>query len=207
MLNVCHTQADFILAAEDIDRPPTPKSIARAKALITASCTSDATTTTHPLLPPAPGANFSPLIESELNRIASKTPLSAIDLSRYEASPTPSSDTSPSDAKQILQAAYTNASYLTLRLQALELLEQFGKNAWLVGNSQLEDVLRDVEKELVETRERTEVVNRERKGMQEGARGRLDAAGEEWRTGVGRVIEVSVAVKEKEGEWREKLKG
>ena len=154
----------------------------------------------HPLLPDAPPNNFTHLIQSELDRIASASPISGIDLTRYEASPDNTADTTT------LKAAYTNASYLTLRLQSLELLEQFGKNAWLLANSQLEEVLRQVEKEIVETKGMIEGVNRERKGVQERSRGVLEGAERGWREGVGGLVQVQVAVGEVEGLWRERLK-
>lgn len=71
-----------------------------------------------------------------------------------------------------------------------------------MANSQLEDILRDVERELVEVRARTEGVNREREGVQEGGRGALEGGEREWREGVGRVVEVQLGVGEREGEWR-----
>lgn len=150
----------------------------------------------------APTISFSPLIEAELERVAAKEPLSAIDLKRYEAN----TETSSSDASA-LQRAYINSSYLTLRLQALELLEEFGKNAWLVANDQLESILREVEKELVETREATTEVNRERKRAQEGRRGELEGGERAWREGVGGLVEVQVATGEVERRWRERLRG
>lgn len=73
------------------------------------------------------------------------------------------------------------------------MLEEFGKNAWLVGNAQLEDILRSVEKELVETREQTEEVNKARKTAQTNAQGELEALTQTWRKGVGRVIETEAA--------------
>lgn len=71
-----------------------------------------------------------------------------------------------------------------------------------MANSQLEDILRDVERELVGVRARTEGVNRERKGVQERGRGALEGGEREWREGVGRVVEVQLGVGEREGEWR-----
>lgn len=128
-------------------------------------------------------------------------PLKAIDLSRYEAN-----TETPTPNASALNAAYTNSSYLTLRLQALELLEQFGKNAWLVANDQLESILREVERELVETRETTTEVNRERKRAQEGRRGELEGGERAWRDGVGGLVEVQIATGEVEGRWRERLR-
>ena len=120
--------------------------------------------------------------------MAAKIPMSGIDLSRYEGA------TEDPATAESLKAAYTNVAYLTKRLEALDLLESFGKNAWLIGNSQLEDVLREVERELVEAREDVEVVNRERKQMQEGGKGELEGGDSAWKDGVRGTIEASVAV-------------
>lgn len=156
----------------------------------------------HPLMLDAPATSFSPLIQSELDRVAANEPLKAIDLRRYEAN-----TTSLTPDASALKAAYVNSSYLTLRLQALELLEQFGKNAWLVANDQLESLLKEVEKELVETREATTEVNRERKRAQEGRRGELEGGERVWRAGVGGLVEVQVATVDVERRWRERLRG
>ena len=86
-------------------------------------------------------------------------------------------------------------------------MEQFGKNAWLVANDQLESILREVEKELVETREATTEINRERKRAQEAKRGELEGSDRAWRAGVGGLVEVQVATEEVDGKWRERLRG
>lgn len=91
-------------------------------------------------------------------------------------------------------------------MQALELLEQFGKNAWLIGNSQLEDVLRDLEKGLVKTKQRTEELNRERKGAQEGGQAAMEGSERAWREGIGRVVEVQLGISEAEEKWRNSLR-
>lgn len=177
-----------------------------ALALIASSLSPGADTTAHPLLPDPPTPNFSLLMQSELDRTAAKIPISGTDLSRYEAASTLEPNSTREESQAALRAAYTNSTYLSLRLQALELLEQFGKNAWLVGNAQLEDILREVERELVETRVRTDEVNRERKRAQEGARGQLEGGERRWRDGVGELVEVHVAVGEVEARWRERLR-
>ena len=68
-------------------------------------------------------------------------------------------------------------------------------------------MLREVEKELVETREATTEINRERKRAQEGKRGELEGSERAWRAGVGSLVEVQVATGEVERRWREKLRG
>lgn len=64
-----------------------------------------------------------------------------------------------------------------------------------MGNSQLEDILRDLERELVEAKEGVEGVNRERKEVQEGGKGQLEGGERAWREGVRATIEAEVAVR------------
>lgn len=80
-----------------------------------------------------------------------------------------------------------------MRHENLALLEENGKNAWLIGNSQLEDILRDLEKELAETKEAAETVNKERKLAQEASKGELAGLEESWRKGVGATLDVELA--------------
>jgi len=78
-------------------------------------------------------------------------------------------------------------------LTNLSLLEEYGKNAWLISNSQLEDILRDLERELSERKEGVEKVNRGRKTAQENSRAELTWLEEGWKQGVGKIIEVQLA--------------
>ena len=94
-----------------------------------------------------------------------------------------------------------------MRVQSLELLEKWGKNKWLVGNWETEEVLGGLERELGVVRGEVEGVNRERKGGQEGGRGGLEGLEEEWRGGVEGVIRVGVETGRVEGERRGVLRG
>lgn len=84
----------------------------------------------------------------------------------------------------------------------MALLSQFGKNAWLIGNAQTEDVLRDLERELEERKREIDEVVIQRRAAQEGVRGEVQGLSEAWRKGVGRVLETEVAA---EGVRREVL--
>lgn len=182
----------------DIDRPPSPASLEAAHALVSAEILPSHATTPHPLLPSSPTLTFTPLVTAELARIAANEPLNAIDLTRYEA---PSSD---SPTASDLTAAYTSSSHLSTRLYNLGLLEQYGKNAWLVGNSQLEDLLKGYEKELVSVKGDVEIVDRERMEGQLRRKGEVDGLEEAWKLGIGRVVEVEVAIEELRREMRER---
>ena len=124
-----------------------------------------------------------------------------IDLSRYEAPEHPdrtsdaegNSTPNLDEWRQTLQKAYTASSHLAMRHENLALLEENGKNAWLIGNSQLEDILRGIEKELTETKETAEAVNKERKIAQEARKGELMGLEESWKRGVGAILDVELA--------------
>lgn len=182
-----------------IDTEPKPSERAAAQLLIDQELSPDAQTTAHPSLPPYHPPTFTPLLESflasDLARIQSHTPNRAISTSRYETLSLPSAtdaDALPS-YRAALSAAYTARTYLSGRATNLALLEQFGKNAWLVGNSQLEDILRDLERELAGKKEEIDRVVVERRAAQEAVGAELSGLEEGWKRGVGRVLETEVA--------------
>jgi pre-mRNA-splicing factor SPF27 len=147
----------------------------------------------HPSLPPLPQTNFTPMMQAEIDRKARGEPMKGgIDMSRYEAPDEPT-DGDESQWREALQAVYRSSSYLEGRQVNLSLLEEYGKNAWLIGNSQLEDMLRQAEKELELLKDETDTINKARKGAQEESRGELTALEGSWRTGVGKIIEVQIA--------------
>ncbi|KAI1103176.1 Pre-mRNA-splicing factor SPF27 [Jackrogersella minutella] len=187
-----------------VDPEPTPAERAAAESLISseASQSPPETTTLAPLPPP----KFSPLIESELSRIAAKQPLSAIDLSRYEAAE-PSPDQDPSTLQTELSRAYAASTYLSSRHAHLQLLDAYGKNAWLVGNWQLEAELRALERDLDETKKEIDVVNIQRRRVQDEVGGELHGLDDAWRRGVGRVLETEVATEGLRQQVLEKQRG
>lgn len=197
-----------------IDTEPTSDALASAKALIEADLPSDHATTLHPMIPASYEPRFSESIEKEHKRIAAGTKiLPAIDLSRYEAlEPPPTTDpTSDEDKpevleqwKETLRKAYTSSTYLQSRLQNLSLLESYGKNAWLISNSQLEDILKSLETELANTKAEVEQVEGVRRAQQEAVAGEVKGLEEAWRRGVGRMIETEVAAEGVRGEILER---
>jgi pre-mRNA-splicing factor SPF27 len=62
-----------------------------------------------------------------------------------------------------------------------------------VGNAQLEDILRGVERELVDTRHQTEEFNKLRKAGQEEVRGEMEGLESAWKKGVRGVVETEIA--------------
>ena len=179
---------------KDIDSDASQSSRSQINKLISAELPRGYQNTPHPSLRPLPDLQFSELFQKELNRKADNAQiLGGIDLTRYEAPEQPKDDSEMEAWRTNLRQAYISRSYLSGRLNNLSLLEEFGKNAWLISNSQLEDILRDLEKELSETKEAVENINKTRKASQEESRAELTGLEETWKQGVGKIIDVQLA--------------
>ena len=164
---------------------------------------SDSHDTEHPSLPSVYQPHFSVTIEAELKRIAAaendnKTPksrekLQAVELSRYEPSDPPGPSASVDQWRSTLQQAEVNESYLLERKVNLGLLEKFGKNCWLIGNSSLEDIYTQLQGELSDTRRQLEEVESQRQKKQIAIGGELKALEESWREGIERMLATKAA--------------
>lgn len=134
------------------------------------------------------------LLQSQIDRLESgqaKEP--GIDLARYEASEEVAAASDIDLLKKALRAVHTNSSYLDGRQINISLLEHYGKNAWLIGNAQLETLQTQLETELSSLKSRVEDVNRSRKSIQDDSKGELLALEDTWRQGIGRIIETQIA--------------
>ncbi|EER44317.1 BCAS2 family protein [Histoplasma capsulatum var. duboisii H88] len=185
-----------------IDDEPTAQARANIDKLISAEMDPNHQSSLHPSIPPLPEVHFSTLMQKELDQKEANLPLTGgIDLSRYEAPEAPedtlASGKEPAQVldswQQTLRRAYTASTHLSTRQENLSLLDAHGKNAWLIGNSQLEEILRQIEKELQETKEATDAIHKARKMRQETAKGELVGLEDAWKRGVGGIIDVEVA--------------
>jgi pre-mRNA-splicing factor SPF27 len=187
----------------------TPEATANALVLIAADMKSAGIDMSHPhpSIIPAIAAytpQYSSAIEQEHARLQADptSKLSAIDLKRYEDLEAPPNTTPTSDEDRpellarwndALNRAHTSSGYVQSRLTELGLLEKFGKNQWLVGNAQSEDILKALEAELaVITKEKADV-HQTRQTQQESVAGELKILEETWSAGVGKVLQTQVA--------------
>lgn len=121
-----------------------------------------------------------------------------IDLGRYEASEETSADSDLDTLQSALRTTYTNISYLRDREANIALLESYGKNSWLIGNSHLEDIQRRLDSELAGLKAQSEETNKARKTSQEDAQGELLGLAETWKQGIDKIIQTQLACDELE---------
>lgn len=187
----------------DIDHEPSTEALDAARALIAAEQATFAPSD----LPEAKEPTFSPVVQTEIARAASSTPLEPLNLSRYETQDLPADQQSSSeDLRRPLQNSFVSSSYLNSRLDNLTLLDKSGKNAWLVANYQLEAELRSIESELAATKREIDVLNAARASRQNEVKAEMLGLEETWRNGVGRVLETEVAVEDLRQQIRDQLK-
>lgn len=177
-----------------VDPPVSEETLHAANALVHAEMDPAHASALHPAIPPPnPTTGFSALVEAEHARISAGQPKDAgLDLSRYELLDAPAKGDLPA-WKESLQKAYASTEYLRGREINLSLLETYGKNAWLIGNSRFEDELKALEKELEAAKTGLEQLEQGRRTTQANAAGEMQGLEEAWRTGVGRMIETQAA--------------
>ncbi|KAJ4860247.1 breast carcinoma amplified sequence 2 (BCAS2) domain-containing protein [Trichoderma breve] len=201
-----------------IDPEPSSEALSAARALIAAEQST--------FSPPPPSSsspqepNFSPAIAAELARIASSAPSQPLDLSRYEAQELPPPPTKKSTrskkssaaasaveaSRQPLSNAFISSSYLSSRAQNLSLLDSHGRNAWLLSNYHLEAELRSLERDLAATKRDMDLLNAARASRQNEVKGEMQGLEQNWREGVGRVLETEIAVQELREQIRQELR-
>ncbi len=178
----------------DIDPDITQVERQQAKTLIARHLPSRHTTIPHPSLAPLPATNFSDIFRKEMDRIAAGEPRQqGIEVSRYEAPDEPASESDEATMRQALRTAYISSTFLSDRHTNLQLLDEFGKNAWLIGNSQTEEIFQGLERELAGLKSETESVNKTRKAAQENSKAELLTLQENWKRGIGKTLEIQVA--------------
>ncbi|CAK3946227.1 related to BCAS2 family [Lecanosticta acicola] len=176
-----------------VDTPVHDQQLSAANALINAEMHPDCAATLHPSIPAPQESKLSDFVEAEHARIATGLPKEGgLDISRYELLD-PAAKGDLEGWKSTLGKAYASAEYLRGRNINLSLLETYGKNAWLIGNSQMEDVLKGLEKELQEAKLQQEQLEQTRRTIQANAAGEMHGLEEGWRTGIGRMIETQAA--------------
>lgn len=177
-----------------IDPVPASEALASANALVEAELAKEDQSNLHASIPEYPGTKYSQLIDTEHARLAAgEAKDGGIDLSRYEALDAP--ERGDLEAwKAALQQAYASLEYLHGREINLSLLETYGKNSWLIGNNQLEDILRNLEREVEASKLELGGVEQERKRAQENVGDEMRSLEDTWRKGIGRMIETQAAV-------------
>ena len=186
-----------LIISADLDNAPNTSQREAAAKLLAADLPADASTQLHSEIALEYKPQFSALVQSSHDLIAaSEKPRGdggGVDLGRYEEPSAPSTQSDAAAWQDAMRAAHISHAYLSERQLNLSLLERYGKNTWLIGNSQVEDLLRSANNELASIRAQIEQLKEERRLKQEAQRGEFEGLEETWRSTISRCIEAEIA--------------
>lgn len=132
-----------------------------------------------------------PMLRQEYERVKFGHPLPAFDTTRYQL-PAPATD-SADDWHKAVQNADSQLTHQHVRLLNLELLQQFGSNAWLLSLKQQEQLLKSIENATQRYRQEGMQINRERKQMQMAVGEQLREMEARWMDGVQKCIDIQTS--------------
>ncbi|KAA8900549.1 hypothetical protein TRICI_006195 [Trichomonascus ciferrii] len=170
-----------------LDAVPTEEEVVAAKATIDKELETVSRNTPHPALPPLEKTSFlTSVLEEEIAiRERGGQIDRGIDLDRY---------TNLYDGKGNLdpKKAYVSLAYSRGRLENLNLLNEYGKNQWLIGNDELQTTLKELEENLEEQNRTLESINNDRKIRQEESQTMYEYLQTRWKEGLKNVVDVNV---------------
>ncbi|KAJ8320302.1 hypothetical protein KUTeg_001889 [Tegillarca granosa] len=118
---------------------------------------------------PAPAYNAfeTEIMKNEFERLQSRLPMDMLSMKRYEL-PQPSAGkmTDISAWNECVENSQAQLEHQALRILNLELLSEYGSNAWKSYNTVLVQMLETAQKQLQELRKRIQEINWERKHEQ-----------------------------------------
>jgi pre-mRNA-splicing factor SPF27 len=144
------------------------------------------------------------IMKTELERLQARLPMDMLSMKRYEL-PQPSAGrmTDVAAWQESVDNSHAQLSHQALRIMNLELMSQYGSDAWKVSNSVLQQMLDAARKQLVDLRKQIQEINWQRKNEQTSAGAKLRQLEESWVGLVSKNYEIERACMELEAEVQE----
>ncbi|ODQ65817.1 hypothetical protein NADFUDRAFT_51094 [Nadsonia fulvescens var. elongata DSM 6958] len=143
---------------------------------------------------------LTPALEEEFERIENGELKmnGGIDLSKYSQLEMP--DETSGKKKINLKRAYVALCHTQNRQDNLELLLEYGKNQWLIGNDNLAHTVQVIDQEIDTVTREIDYLNRERKRQQVEKDGGFKYMESRWKESLRNVLDVNIACVQLSGE-------
>lgn len=145
-----------------------------------------------PEIPPETEAWISRKAQETNNGDTEFTTQEGIDLSRYDIDAFDNGKDSEISDEQ-LKNYCVSLVYLQDGLENLKLLEQYGKNQWLLANDSLEQSLQNLQQAVREERAKVSLAKLQKKELEQSAQSSVEYLNNRWTEGIRNVIEVGIA--------------
>ncbi|KAK2191398.1 hypothetical protein NP493_53g08080 [Ridgeia piscesae] len=157
------------------------------------------------ILQPANYAAFeTEIMKTEFERLQARLPMDMLSMKRYEL-PQPSGGrmNDVSAWNECVDNSRAQLEHQALRITNLELMSQYGPEAWKMYNNQLVHMMEAAQKQLADLRKQIQEINWQRKNEQTAAGGKLKQLEENWVSLVSKNYEIERACVELENELDE----
>eukprot|EP00735_Rhodelphis_limneticus_P004125 TRINITY_DN15679_c0_g1::TRINITY_DN15679_c0_g1_i1::g.18754::m.18754 TRINITY_DN15679_c0_g1::TRINITY_DN15679_c0_g1_i1::g.18754 ORF type:complete len:262 (+),score=58.97,sp/Q5RKQ0/SPF27_DANRE/31.07/4e-33,BCAS2/PF05700.6/2.4e-55,AcylCoA_dehyd_C/PF12186.3/0.073,Sda/PF08970.5/8.6e+02,Sda/PF08970.5/1.1e+04,Sda/PF08970.5/1.1,IncA/PF04156.9/1.4e+03,IncA/PF04156.9/0.52,KxDL/PF10241.4/3.4e+03,KxDL/PF10241.4/3.4e+03,KxDL/PF10241.4/2.6,DASH_Spc34/PF08657.5/13,Fib_alpha/PF08702.5/2.6e+03,Fib_alpha/PF08702.5/2. len=152
---------------------------------------------------PKPSTVFetSDAIKQELERVAAGKRLDKIDMTKYVVEPPPEAETTNVAAwRQAVMNACVQLEHQNLRSLNLDLMNQYGQNAWRLHNESLDVLLKDQKRKLDDLNKASEEVNKRRKLLQTSAAPKLQGLSQQFVELTNKNLDITQAISNMEKE-------
>ncbi|XP_064630866.1 pre-mRNA-splicing factor SPF27-like [Lineus longissimus] len=147
------------------------------------------------LPPPNYNAFETEIMKNELERIQARLPMDMLSMKRYELPQPPAGKMTDITAwTECVDNSQAQLEHQALRIANLELMTDFGINAWKLYNNLLVHMVEAAQKQLVEVRKRIQDINWKRKSEQTAAGTKLKLLEESWVGLVSKNYEIERAI-------------
>jgi len=146
------------------------------------------------------------VLKREMDRVRDKKPMELLSTERYNLpAPTPGLRHDPDAWIQSVNNSKAQLQHQLVRIENLELMQEFAPTAWLKYNELLNKLVTDAQNKLQQIRKDIQEVNWQRKDSQQRAGIALSKLENDWATLVAKNYEIEEALRSMENE-RENLK-
>lgn len=156
-------------------------------------------------LPPANYSAFeTEIMKTEFERMQARLPLDMMNMKRYELPPPPAGKMTDVAAwNECVDNSQAQLEHQALRILNLEMLQEYGSNAWKSYNDTLVKMLEQAQKQLAELKKKIQEINWQRKNEQSQAGSKLKELENSWVGLVSKNYEIERACVELEKELAE----
>ncbi|XP_074654182.1 pre-mRNA-splicing factor SPF27-like [Tubulanus polymorphus] len=141
------------------------------------------------------------IMRNEFERVNARLPMDMLSMKRYELpQPLPGKMTDITAWTECVENSQAQLEHQALRIANLELMSEYGTNAWKMYNNTLFHMLELAQKRLQDIRKSIQDINRLRKSEQTQAGTKLKALEESWVGLVSKNYEIERAIAELEKE-------
>ena len=141
-----------------------------------------------------------PLMKTELERVASRLPMDNLSMKRYELPPPPAGKMTDVAAwNECVDNSLAQLEHQRTRIANLELMQEYGCDAWKVYNEVLQKLVNQLQERLKELKKHIQEVNWSRKNKQTQVGEKLRQLESQWVGLVSKNFEIEQAIVHLEG--------